>query len=141
MKFPKLPEYKFYWRAIQFEPIPFSGERITLGAVVKGEDNALIVANLFSKSKLNELFGKTLSERVTYALTFALEAADDFYSKNDIRDQWNIPVDGFSLCSERESRAANIEDGLMHASKQCSIFIDFGEQDSKPEHTRFDNEK
>ncbi len=133
MKFPKLPEYKFYWRALQFEPIPFSGERITLGAIVKGEDNALIAAKLFSKSKLNTLFGKNLSERVSDALTFALESADNFYSKNDIRDQWKLPVEGFSLSLERESRANDIEDSLMQASKQCSIFSVFWEYDSKPE--------
>ena len=50
--FPKLPEYEFSWRSLQIEPIPLSGERITLGAVVKGGDQALIAAKLIHAEKL-----------------------------------------------------------------------------------------
>lgn len=38
-QYPVLPDYRLSWRSIQVEPIPHSGERIGVGAIVKGEDH------------------------------------------------------------------------------------------------------
>ena len=52
LSFPDLPSYGISWRSIQVEPVPLSGERITLGAIVKGDDQELIAAKLISKTHL-----------------------------------------------------------------------------------------
>ncbi len=120
MKFPNLPDYKFSWRSIQVEPIPHSGERITLGAIIQGEDNALMVARLVPKTKLNSLFGKEFSSRISEALNMAIKSSETFYSGNKLHDNWIPPLDGFFASVVRESVAINIEKAVIDVARNCS---------------------
>ena len=137
MNFPKLPGYKFNWRSIQIEPIPDSGERFTLGTIVKGEDDALIVAKLVPSTKLKTLFGSAIYSRVSEALGLTISSAEDFYSNNNIINNWVPPIDGFYLGDSRESFASNLEEGLFKAAKHSSILsvaIDNDKQSDKIKH-------
>lgn len=122
--FPRLPGYAFSWRSIQVEPIPNSGERITLGVIVKGKDKALMVAKTASSKKLSLLLGDFFAEKISDVFRLSLEATESFYSENSIFTNWNPPIDGVFISSSRSSLAENIEDALIKAGRaSSSLFL------------------
>ena len=120
--FPKLPSYRFFWRSIQIEPIPNSGERITIGAVIQGYDRALIVTKFISNGKLANIFGNTYAQRLSKALSITIDSAENFFSKNDINKDWRAPVDGLFINRTKESLAENIEEGAIIAARNDAFF-------------------
>lgn len=121
-QFPKLPEYGLSWRSIQVEPIPHSGERISVGTIVKGEDQSLIVAKLLPVQKLKKIYGNEFGRRIGDALQFCVDAAEKFYSKNPLSSDWTPPLDGFHLGNEKATLAKNIDDGLLVSAMHSSSF-------------------
>lgn len=120
LKFPELPSYRFYWKSIQLEPIPNSGERFTLGAIVKGEDGELIVAKLIPKTKLNSMFGGRIAARFNDALNLVTKSAESHYSRNNILEKWNSPIDGFYISEAMKGVSKDIETALELSVKNCS---------------------
>ena len=120
LKFPELPTYEYGWRSLQIEPIPSSGERITLGAIVKGEDKALIAAKLVSHSKLKSIYGGKLARRISDALNLSIESAERFYDRNPLSTEWIPPLERFYVGKLRSSVAEDIDDGLHRAAMHCS---------------------
>lgn len=118
--FPSLPKYEFAWRSVQVEPIPYSGERITLGVILRGNDDALIVINLVPQSKLKSVFGKSFGSRIYEAYRICARHAESFYTKKSLFDVWAPPLEGFLLGEAEESAASNIEEALSRAAKKCS---------------------
>ena len=121
-QFPKLPEYGLSWRSIQVEPIPHSGERISVGTVVKGEDQSLIVAKLLPVQKLKKIYGEEFGKRIGDALQFCVDAAEKFYSLNPLSSNWTPPLDRFYLGNEKATLAKNIDDGLLVSAMHSSSF-------------------
>lgn len=121
-KFPKLPGYEFTWRSLQIEPVPFSGERITLGVLVKGWDKSLIIAKLVNNEKLKRFFGQEFTSRIIDSLSLCMYSAESFYKDKDLSANWNPPLDGFFLGRQGSSVAENIEDAIYRAAMQCSSF-------------------
>lgn len=99
-----------------------SGERITLGAVVKGGDQALIAAKLIHADKLKKMYGESFSTGVVDALNVCIESAEKFYSNKPLSMDWEPPLEGFYLSNIRSSLAENIEEGLLRAAMYCSSF-------------------
>jgi hypothetical protein len=132
MSYPKLPNYSYAWRSIQLEPIPHSGERITLGAVVKGDDNAVIAAKLVRTAKINTMFGKELSGRILQALDMAITSAEEFYSHNKISDTWTPPLDGFFVSGQRIAVAEDIEEAVINSARYCSSLSVYLEERKNP---------
>jgi len=120
MKFPSLPEYGYSWRSVQIEPIPHSGERITLGAILKGDDGLLIAAKLVPAVKIKSVFGKKFGGRIADALVICMNAAEKFYCDKPLTKIWTHPMEGFFASQFREAVADNIEDGLMRAARNSS---------------------
>lgn len=122
-QYPVLPDYRLSWRSIQVEPIPHSGERIGVGAIVKGEDQSLIAANLVPVQRLKDIYGKEFGGRIAEALQFCIDAAEKFYSENPLSCDWTPPLERFYLGSETTTLAENIDQGLrlsaMHSSSFC----------------------
>lgn len=121
-KFPKLPGYEFTWRSLQLEPVPFSGERITLGVLVKGWDKSLIIAKLVNNEKLKRFFGTAFTNRIIDSLSLCMYSAESFYKSKDLSATWNPPLEGFFLGNQRSSLANNIEDAVIRAAMSCSSF-------------------
>lgn len=121
-KFPKLPGYEFAWRSLQLEPVPFSGERITLGVLVKGWDKSLIIAKLVNNEKLKRFFGPAFTNRIIDSLSLCMYSAESFYKSKDLSATWNPPLEGFFLGNQRSSLANNIEDAMFRAAMSCSSF-------------------
>jgi len=119
--YPSLPDYKFFWKSIQIEPVPNSGERITLGAIVQGYDKALIVAKFIPNSRLAGVFGKQYAQRLSEVFSMVVDSAESFYERGNINDNWMPPVDGFFVGERKESLSANIEEGVLIAAKQDSF--------------------
>jgi hypothetical protein len=138
MNYPKLPDYKFSWRSVQVEPIPDSGERITLGAIVKGEDNAVMAAKLVRAAKINKMFGQKFSNRILEALDMAITSAEDFYSNNKISDNWVPPLDGFFVGGCRDSVAENIEEAIVHSARYCSSLSVYLEENKRSDELKID---
>lgn len=121
-KFPKLPGYEFTWRSLQLEPVPFSGERITLAVLVKGWDKSLIIAKLVNNEKLRRFFGPEFTNRIVDSLSLCMYSAETFYKNKDLSATWNPPLEGFFLGKQGSSLAENIEDAVFRAAVSCSSF-------------------
>lgn len=120
--FPELPEYAFSWRSLQVEPIPLSGERITIGAIIKGSDNALVAAKLIPSFRIRKMYGAEFGNRISDAVSVCLEFAEKFYSSNSLARDWTPPLQGFYLNKVNSSVASDIEEGLLRAALHCSSF-------------------
>lgn len=121
-QYPTPPKYGLSWRSIQVEPIPHSGERISVGMVVKGEDRSLIVAKLLPVQKLKKIYGEEFGKRIGGALQFCVDAAEKFYSVNPLSSSWTPPLEGFYLGNEKITLAKNIDDGLLVSAMHSSSF-------------------
>lgn len=121
-EYPSLPSYGLSWRSIQVEPIPHSGERITVGTVVKGEDQLLIAAKLIPVQKLKKIYGESFGRRIGEALQFCVDAAEKFYAFNPLSFDWSPPLEGFYLGKEVTTLAKDIDDGLLLSALHSSSF-------------------
>ena len=122
LSFPELPKYGFSWRSIQIEPVPLSGERITLGAIVKGDDQELLAAKLISKPHLKKIYGREFGARLAEALSLCINHAEQFYTANPLSNKWTPPLDRFYIGELHSTVAENIEEGLLRAARQSSSF-------------------
>lgn len=136
--FPKLPDYEFSWRSLQVEPIPLSGERITLGAVVKGGDQALIAAKLIHAEKLKKMYGDQFGSGIADALNACIKSAENFYSNKPLSMDWKPPLEGFYLGKINSSLAENLEEGLLRAAMYCSSFSFSAETTKLSSHKRLE---
>lgn len=118
--YPSLPNYSYSWRSLQVEPVPLSGERITMGVIVKGDDQALIVARLIPLPRLKKIYGPEMSARLFDALSLCINQAEQFYSRKVLAGIWSPPLEGFYVGELKSSLAENIEDALLNASIQSS---------------------
>lgn len=118
--FPELPRFGFSWRSIQIEPVPLSGERITLGAIVKGDDQELLAAKLIPTPQLRKIYGPNFGSRIGEALNLCISHAENFYSINPLSNKWSPPLDRFFVGEMNSSVAENIEEGLLRAARQAS---------------------
>ena len=121
-KFPKLPSYAFAWRSLFLEPIPGSGERITVGSIVKGDDNASIAARLIPSSKMQSMYGGEFGRRLNDALKLCIDAAEKHYAVQSIASEWRPALEGFYLGDMNASVARDLEDALMLAAMHSSSF-------------------
>ncbi|MCY4360920.1 MAG: hypothetical protein OXE42_01850 [Gammaproteobacteria bacterium] len=120
--YPELPGYGFSWRSIQIEPVPVSGERITLGAIVKGDNQELLAAKVVSKPHLRKIYGREFGARIAEALSLCINHAEKYYSTNPLSNKWSPPLDRFYVGELHSSVAENIEEGLSRAARQSSSF-------------------
>ena len=120
MSFPKLPNYRFSWRSIQMEPTPLSGERITAGVIVKGEDQDLVAAKLLSASQLGKTYGREFAKRIADAVGLCIRHASKFYRINPLSTLWTPPLERFFLSDIQSSVAASMEEGVTRAAVRCS---------------------
>lgn len=74
-------DYKGDWRAIYFEPIPASGERITIGVAACGFDNEFTVQRTVSTRLLRCMYGTDLYEGVDSIVALALKAIKEQLEK------------------------------------------------------------
>lgn len=121
-QYPTLPGYGLSWRSIQVEPIPHSGERITIGTVVKGEDQALMAAKLVLVHNLKKIYGKEFGTRIGDALELCVNAAEKFYSLNPLSSSWSPPLEGFYLGKENSTLAKDFEEGWLVSAMHSSSF-------------------
>ena len=121
-KFPELPKFEFAWRSLQIEPLPFSGEKITLGLLIKGGDKTLIAAKLVHKEKLKKMFGNEFGSGISDALSLCIHSAETYYCNKDLSTNWTPPLEGFQVGKIRSSVADNMEDAIFRAAMYCSSF-------------------
>lgn len=121
-KFPSLPNYPFSWRSLQLEPLPGSGERITVGTVVKGDDNAMLAARLIPAAKMRGMYGIEFGNRISDALKLCLDKAEDYYSTRSLASNWRPALEGFYLGELHASVAEGLDDALMMAAMHSSSF-------------------
>lgn len=122
MSFPELPSYRFSWRNIQVEPTPASGERLTGGLLVEGENHELVTAELLPKSHLRRIYGREFGKRIADALDLCIHYAEKFYNVNPLSSVWSPPLEGFFLSKIHSSVAESLADSLNQAALQCSSF-------------------
>lgn len=122
MSYPKLPSYGFSWRSMQVEPTAGSGERLTAGLIVEGENRELVVTELLHSSRLRRIFGNEFGDRIADALKICVHHAEKFYRVNPLSIAWSPPLEGFFLGEIQSSVGESLEDGLTQAAVHCSSF-------------------
>ena len=120
MSFPELPSYRFSWRSIQMEPTPVSGERITAGVIVKGEDQDLAAAELLPASHLGKVYGREFARRIADAAGLCIRHASNFYRINPLSTSWTPPLERFFLSDIQSSVAGSMEEGVTRTAVRCS---------------------
>ncbi len=120
MTYPDLPSYRFSWRSVRMEPTPLSGERITAGVIVKGDDQDLVAAKLLSASSLAKIYGRDFARRIAEAAAFCVRHAGQFYGMNPLSTAWSPPLERFFLGDVYWSDAESMEEGVSRAAIRCS---------------------
>ncbi|MCY4263378.1 MAG: hypothetical protein OXE78_00780 [Gammaproteobacteria bacterium] len=118
--FPERPDCGFSWRNLLIEPVSFSGERISLAAILKMDDGALVVPKLVSRKKLRSLFGEKDGSVLSDTLKLCIECAEDYYRKNPIFSNWSPPMQNFYLGDPEHSVALDLEEAVHVAGMHCS---------------------
>ena len=118
--FPELPECGFSWRSLLVEPVPFSGERISLAAIIRTDDGALAVHRFVGQRKLRSLFGEKFGESMKEALDLCMECAEDFFQRNPIYSNWKPPMKSFHIGPAEHSVANDLEEAILVAGRHCS---------------------
>ncbi|MCY3689291.1 MAG: hypothetical protein OXI17_07525 [Gammaproteobacteria bacterium] len=130
-EFPSLPDFGFSWRSLQVEPVRMSGERITLAAILKADEGALLVPRFVSWEKLKSLYGETYGRELEKALSICLSRAEEHYSTSPIFADWLPPIEGFYLGDPKHSLASDITEAVLVAGRHCSS-ISLASQSEEP---------
>lgn len=104
------------------EPVPNSGERISLATIIKGEDNQFLAARTITGLKIRGLFGQKFGTHISDALGVCLANAEHFFEVNPVDRNWEPYVEGFYLGEAKHSLANSFEEALMIAASQSSSF-------------------
>ncbi|MCY4565463.1 MAG: hypothetical protein OXE40_13435 [Gammaproteobacteria bacterium] len=104
------------------EPMAASGERLTAGLLVEGENRELVTAELLPISRLRRMYGREFGDRIADALETCIHYAEKFYKVNPLSIVWSPPLEGFFLGGIQSSVAESLEDCLNQAALQCSSF-------------------
>ncbi len=119
-EFPRLPDFGFSWRSLQVEPVRLSGERITLAAIVKSDEGALLVPRFASWEKLRNLYGEKYGRELEKALSICLTKAEEHFRKSPIFAEWLPPIEGFYLGDPKHSVANDMTEAIMVAGRHSS---------------------
>jgi len=136
--FPSLPTYVFSWRSVQIELIPGSGERLTVGSIVNGEDNALIAARLIPLAIMRGMYGDEYGSRLADVLRICMDSAEKYYSDKPISNEWRPVLEGFFPGNLNSSFAEDIEHALLIAkmhSSALSVALDLARLASRVDET------
>ena len=120
--FPKLPTYSFAWRSIYVEPMPSTGERISLATIVKGEDSQFQAVRTITELKIRVLFGQKIRMGINGALGVCLTSAEKFFRANPFDSNWEPPIERFYLGEMKHSLANSFDEALTIAVSQSSSF-------------------
>ena len=119
-KFPGLPDFGFSWRSLQVEPVRLSGERITLAAILKTDQGALLVSRFVDWRKLKSLYGEKYGGELEKALSICLARAEEHYRTRPIFSEWFPPIEGFHLGGPKHSLAKDMTEAILVAGRHCS---------------------
>ncbi len=125
--FPEPPDCGFSWRNLLIEPVSFSGERISLAAILKTDDGALAVPRFVARKKLRSLFGEKFGNDISEALEICIECAEEYFQRNPIYSNWRPPIKSFYVREPEHSIASDLEEAVLVAGRQCSS-INLAEQ-------------
>jgi len=117
---PVPPKFGFSWRNLLVEPIPFSGERISIAAIVKADDGTVFIPKFISKQKFENLFGIEYGNRVSGMLDMCIDCAENHFRRNPIFIDWKPPIERFFVGQAEHSVAMDLEDAIVIVGKYCS---------------------
>lgn len=118
--FPEPPKFGFSWRNLLVEPVPFSGERISLAAIVKADDGALLVPKFVARRKLRDLFGAKMGNHIADALDICVDCAEGHFKRNPIYLDWKPPMESFHVGKSEYSFATDLEEAILVVGQYCS---------------------
>lgn len=118
--FPDPPNFGFSWRNLLVEPVPFSGEKISVAGIVKADDGTLIVPKFVSRHKFRSLFGAKFGVHISDMLSICIECAEEHFQKNPIYLDWKPPISSFHIGDTEHSMAVDLEEAILIVGKYCS---------------------
>ena len=120
MSFPILPRYQYSWRSLLSEPVPLSGERISVGIIVKGENSGWTEAKALPKVQFAKFYERDFATRLYEAVDLCIRYAEKHYRVNPLSTSWTPPLEGFHLSGIQSSVAENADKAVHQAAMDCS---------------------
>lgn len=94
--FPELPAYQAYASPVFIEPIIGSGERICVGVVAKGQDDAFIVVQTIKEDAVTCMLGAA-APKLLNLIDIALNSLNTYIKDHRNFTDWRSPVPGINL--------------------------------------------
>lgn len=120
-----LPKYRGQWQPIYFQPIPYSGELITIAVAVKGVDGNFQVARTVTQKMLTCISGKDKSKNIVELVSVCCRSAENHLKERFSLSSWNPPFSSFSVGSEKEALSIDIDGIVGQATASSSFFASF----------------
>lgn len=136
---PSLPRFQASWRPIQIEPIPNSGERITIAIAAVGADGTRVVEPAFDAKQLKCLYGTrwTAFRSVISRITSDLQ---DFLDTHGDLAEWEP---GFEIVVDTPVRQGAADDmiGILDQAvlASASLCQPFSERDTSTDDAKLEN--
>lgn len=121
VNFPELPSYSARWCPVYMEPIPGSGEKITVFIAVRGVDGAVYVQPVMT-SRIRKALSKNISRQMSGTIKICVMSAETHLHQNMDLQSWQPPLSGFSLGKHRDALGDDVEDIMWQAKQLCSFF-------------------
>ena len=121
--FPELPTYSAKWVPIYFEPILFSGEKITIAVGVKGADGAIRVAQVLRENILTCMYGKK-SKNAQSIIDWSVKSLEDHLNSQGNFEDWKAPFEGISIGDVHEALDDDIQ-GVIYQGMRTSSSLSY----------------
>lgn len=120
--FPNLPSYSAKWHSLQIEPILGSGERLSIGVAIKGNDGAVNVFKSINKKILKCLCIDTnIAENLFSMIDISIASAEHHLINRVSLDDWNSPVTNIFIGKSVDALGKDINDILFQSLNLTSI--------------------
>lgn len=115
------PTYTGVWRPVFIEPIPLSGERITICIVAQGDDNQHKIIQTISHKQLNCLYGKK-SPQIQGIIDWTVESIKHHINQDQNISEWQPAIDGIITGETRKARSINLEGIINQGIRTVASF-------------------
>lgn len=116
--FPPLPSYQADWCALYWEPIPTSGERITVAVAVQSAID-WHVRPVLDPAMVRCMTGM---KDLLAPVEMAISTLTKHLTNRQPLQAWSSPVSGLTLGSIETTHAENLTDAVRMAVQDCAFF-------------------
>jgi ribosomal protein S10 len=117
--FPKIPDFTAQWMVVYWEPIPYSGELLTVLIAAKAETEWNVVPTL-DDSLAVKLVDAPL--KFLAPINLITESLRRHLANGQALESWKSPISGFRPSKVKNTRAENLSVAIRLAMRDTSVF-------------------